>query len=75
MKMYLKMIPEDYVINATMKCLWTLQSDFVIKAIKIKNDSSEPIVIKKITFEVKSQGRIIKAKVSCGMSFPMSCIW
>lgn len=41
--MYLKMIPEDYIINATMKCLWTLQSDFVIKAIKIINDTPEPI--------------------------------
>lgn len=55
--MQIKMIPEDYIINATMRCLWTLQSDFVIKAIKIKNDSSRCIAIKKIAFEVKAGGK------------------
>lgn len=58
--MQIRLIPENYIINATMKCMWTLQSDFVIKAVKIKNDSSESVIIKKITFEVKSEGRKIK---------------
>lgn len=58
--MQIKMIPEDYIINATMKCMWTLQSDFVIKAIHIQNDASEPITISKIAFDLRADGRKVK---------------
>lgn len=54
--MLIETIPGDYIINATMKCLWTLQSDFVIKAIKIKNDMEHPVTLRKITFALKAEG-------------------
>ena len=58
--MRIEVIPQDFVINATAKCMWTRQSDFVVKAIKIKNDAPNPIVIKEISFEVIAQGQKIK---------------
>ena len=59
--MIIKMIPDDYIINATMQYNWgILQSDFVFKAIFIKNDTSKPIMINKIAFELNVQGKKIK---------------
>lgn len=63
--MNIKMIPEDYIINATMQCMGTLQSDFVIKAIKIENSSLKPIIISKITFEIMSEGKKVKEICYC----------
>jgi len=58
--MQIEIINQDYIINATMNCMGTLQSDFVIKAIKVKNDFSEPIVIERIAFFIKANGMEIK---------------
>lgn len=59
--MLIKMIPDDYIINATNQFnMWWLQSDFVSKAVYIKNDTSKPITINKIAFELNADRRKVK---------------
>lgn len=58
--MILETIPNDYIVNPTMELMGVLQSDFVLKAGRIKNDSPEPIVITEITYTVYAQKNEIK---------------
>ncbi len=59
--MQIKTIPEDYIINAPMQFNpWLMQSDFVLKAVYIENDTLETIRISKISFELNVNGKRMK---------------
>jgi len=58
--MQIAMIPQDYIICTTQEYSGTIQTDFVIKAVKLKNKTGEPLSIKEIAFELFVQGEMIK---------------
>lgn len=58
--MQIKTIPEDYIINAPMQFPWMMQSDFVLKAVYLKNDTFATIRISKISFELNVNGKRMK---------------
>jgi hypothetical protein len=59
--MIINIIPGDYIINAPMQFdPWTVQSDFVCKAIQIKNDSELLLTMKGINFQLYAEGRKVK---------------
>lgn len=58
--MEIKFLPPDYVINITREVGSLVESDFLIRAIRIKNTSSEAIEITGYRFDVKIKGRIVK---------------
>lgn len=59
--MQIKMIPHDFVINGPMQFRpGMIQSDFVLKAVNLKNDTTDTITITKIAFELNVQGSKIK---------------
>ena len=59
--MQIKTIPGDYIINAPMRFNpWMMQSDFVLKAVCIKNDTYETIRINKIAFGLNVNGKRVK---------------
>lgn len=53
-------IPEDYIINPIFQWAWTLHSDFVLKALRIVNDTEESIRLETVTFGVKASGHLVK---------------
>ncbi len=58
--MQLKVIPDDYIINAPMYFpMGIVQSDFVIKAIQVKNDMPVPVRIEEINYQLNCMGRKI----------------
>lgn len=59
--MKINTIPDDYIINAPMHFNpWMIQSDFVLKAVYLQNDSLDTIVVNKISFELYANKTKIK---------------
>ena len=58
--MEIKFLPSDFVINVSRKVGSLVESDFLIRTIRIKNTSSELIEITGYRFDVKIKGKIVK---------------
>jgi hypothetical protein len=58
--MQIHTIPGDFIINPVFQWAWRLHSDFVLKALRIINDSEESIRLESISFGIKASGQLIK---------------
>ena len=58
--MKISTIPSDFIINATFDSNGMMQSDFLLRALRIENDSDAEMKIEKIAFQLKAQGRMVR---------------
>jgi len=59
--MQIEILPKDFIISPTFETGGELQSDFVIKAIRLVNDSNTSIELISLTFELLAGSSIIKS--------------
>lgn len=59
--MEISFLPAEYVINTTREVPGgSIESDFMVRAVRIKNPLSEPVTINKIKFDLRIEGKSLK---------------
>lgn len=59
--MEISYLPTEYVINATRKVPGGgIESDFFVRAVKVKNTSASPLAITSISFDALAKGSLVK---------------
>lgn len=58
--MEITFLPTDYIINATCKDGSGVESDFLLRAVRIKNTTTYPTIIKRVLFDIRTKGKIVK---------------
>ncbi|MBI5806463.1 M23 family metallopeptidase [candidate division TA06 bacterium] len=61
--MKITFLPKDFMINICRKVNTNIESDFLVRAIRIKNTTPDTIVTNKIVFDIKIKGKIVKQMV------------
>jgi hypothetical protein len=56
-------LPQDYLINATRKIGSIIESDVLLRALRIKNTNSEAVRIKKLLFDIRIKNKTVKQLV------------
>lgn len=67
--MKITFLPKDFIINATGKVNSNIESDFFVRAIRIKNTTPDTVEVSKIVFDIKVKGKIVKRMV-----YPSGCL-
>ena len=58
--MKITFLPKDFMINACRKVKSNIESDFLVRAVKIKNTTPDTVEINKIAFDIMIKGKIVK---------------
>lgn len=53
-------LPQDYVVNAVREVDKGIESDFLVRAIRVKNTTSTPLKLKEYCFDIKIKGKTVK---------------
>jgi len=53
-------LPQGYVINATREEAGKVESDFLLRGVKARNNTSNPVTITGFRFDVKAKGKTVK---------------
>jgi hypothetical protein len=63
--MQLSTVPNDFIISIPNENGENVKSDFLLHALKIKNDSNENLILKGISFELKYENQLVKKIIYC----------
>lgn len=58
--MKIDFLPRDYLINVTRDVEGGMESDFLLRALKIKNNTRSMVEVKKISFAIKIKGMVVR---------------
>lgn len=58
--MEISFLPQDYLINVARKVGSNVESDVLLRALRIKNTNSEAVRIRKLSFEIRIKNKIVK---------------
>jgi hypothetical protein len=58
--MKITFFPKDFMINACRKINSNIESDFLVRAVKLKNTTPVTVEISKIAFDIKIKGKVVK---------------
>jgi len=58
--MEISFLPQDYLINAARKVDSIVESDVLLRALRIKNTNSEAVKIKKLSFDIRIKNNTVK---------------
>ncbi len=53
-------LPQDYLINVAQKVGSIVESDVLLRALRIKNTNSEAVRIKKLSFDIRIKNKTVK---------------
>jgi len=58
--MKITFLPKDFIINVCRKVNSNVESDFLVRAIRIKNTTPDTVEIRELAFDIKIKGKIVK---------------
>lgn len=66
--MQMQILPQNFIAGPAIPVMDCLQSDFVLKALRFVNDSSQPAELTQLTFELFSDGTVFREIVYNGQA-------